>query len=1283
MAKRDDDQSLAERERERRFRTEPGDIGPAARIQAFAELRALTRPGKRRAADAAALDRDGTLKPPDPDHYATMRRRWRERVIEYRSGLTPKTKQRGIRPMPPPPPPATSWIPIGPSVVRRGQAAGAPAVSGRAVDIAIAPGGTRSYLATANGGVWRSDDGGTSWRSLNDSFDLDPTTLNVDSQACGAIAIDPAAPDRVYVGTGEGDASAFFGGVFGVQFSYEGVGPLRSDDGGTTWVNEAIAPGSPTLNGQAFYELAVDPVDREHVVAATTAGIYQREPDGSGGHRWRQTRAGNCSSVKVARSGGVTTWFAAFVGGQVFSSPDGATWTSLGTPGSGRVSLAVRPSDPSILYAFSAGGLHRYSGGTWNAVSGTPALGQSSYTMSVAVDPSDVTRLYFGGVSMARGIVSGSGSSYSMAVTNIGADVHPDIHRLVVRADATNEMWVASDGGVFRSTNASGAATFQHRNTGLSTMTCTYIDHHPTEPAVLFSGVQDNGTLRFTGEEVWFHSADGDGGANVVNWNDPYKVIRSYVYGTLYRTTDGGQSPGSWSAASPGSSGALFYPPLVGTPRNTAAPGEADIIATGASRTWFSADFGGSWSTPDAADLNGAVSALAFASATELYAGTTTGRLYRYTRAGSTWGAGVLIGTVGGAGATGIAPVVTDIAVDPADATGASFYVSLGGSGDWRRVWHYDGTSWAARSGPSAGSTNSLLPVYFSSLVVDPANATHVFAGADIGIWRSIDSGANWTPYEEGLPDAGVTDMQLHPTRRLLRAATYGRGVYEREIDAASALGVRLYTRDTSLDLGRWPTVDFLPEPEAAPGGIVRHWNSANIKVDPPSSSGTYQTPTTAIDFLQFVDQIVDGSEGVATKDPTTGTVINRVYVEVHNRGVTPANGVRVMLLLANASASLPALPAGYTTNVQNGTAISTAQWQTVGFRTINGLRVGAPQIVEFDLPSTMLPPPASLPGQAHFCTLAIIHSPDDQFTSTQTNVDQLTVSEPKVCQKNLHIVPYTGPTSPTQPQLVTIQIGALIGDLLLDLRGFQGRLLLLLPSVIANKLGSHVVGGKPMAKGSADRFVRSQLALATKMLKTGRSNPRLTEEAITSAKRLLGTTPFQFAPTAHELAGLKGVDFGKQPFTALLVLQPPKGAQVGASWQFDVIQFDKRRKIRGGSSYVCRVTPPPDHQGGKLRLDTEVTRSRGGRLTVLARPHADGHSLGGKSVEIEAIVFTKHGASAETKQLAWDTKHRSFLLRLSPDLDNRAIRRLTVVARSSGTEARMTIDIGLEGGSR
>jgi len=688
----------------------------------------------------------------------------------------------------------------------------------------------------------------------------------------------------------------------------------------------------------------------------------------------------------------------------------------------------------------------------------------------------------------------------------------------------------------------------------------------------------------------------------------------------------------------------------------------------------LSADFGGTWSTPDTADLNGTVSALAFASATKLYAGTTTGQVYQYSRVGSTWGAGVLIGAVGGAGVSGLAPVVTDIAVDPADATGASLYVSLGGVGDWRRVWHYDGTNWAARSGPSAGSPNSLLAVYFSSLVVDPANPTHVFAGADIGIWRSLDSGSNWQPYEEGLPDAGVTDMQLHPTRRLLRAATYGRGVYEREIDAVSAAGVQLYVRDTSLDLGRWTTVDYLPEPEAPPGSVVRHWESPNIKVDPPSSSGTYQTPTTSIDFLQFSDQIVDGSEGVATKDPTVGTVVNRVYVEVHNRGVTPANGVRVMLLLANASSALPALPAGYTTNVQSGTAISTAQWQTVGIRTVNGLRVGAPQVVEFDLPSTMLPPPASLPGQAHFCALAILHSADDPFTSTQTNVDLLTVNDRKVGQKNLHIVPYTGPTSPEEPQLVTIQIGALYGDLLFDLRAFEGALVLLLPAAMAAKLEGHLVGGKQLGKGSGNRFVKSYLALASRMLKAGRCNPRLTKAAIADVKRLAGTTPIEFI-RGREPVGVKNFNFGKRPFTAVLVLQPPQGAQLGARWEFDVVQVDRRRKSRGGSGYICRVTPPPDDES-KLHLAAELTRSRAGKVTVRVRPQADGRLLGPDRVKIEAVIVTRDGPVADTKPLTWDERSESFAVRLAADEAGQEVRRVTFVARHGGAEAVKTLDI-------
>ena len=106
----------------------------------------------------------------------------------------------------------------------------------------------------------------------------------------------------------------------------------------------------------------------------------------------------------------------------------------------------------------------------------------------------------------------------------------------------------------------------------------------------------------------------------------------------------------------------------------------------------------------------------------------------------------------------------------------ASVYVTFGGMGDRRRVWQFDGTRWASRSG-SPG--NDLLDVEHNALAVDRSAPQHVYVGADIGVWHSPDSGATWAPLQNGLPDAPVFDLQIHPTQRLLRAATHGRGVYE------------------------------------------------------------------------------------------------------------------------------------------------------------------------------------------------------------------------------------------------------------------------------------------------------------------------------------------------------------------------------------------------------------------------------------------------------------------------------------------------------------------------
>lgn len=941
-------------------------------------------------------------------------------------------------PQAPAPPPANNWIPIGPSVVRQGQGAVKPATSGRAPAIAVAPGGNTVFVGAANGGVWRSDDAGLTWHSLMEAFDLNPTTPASDSLAVGALVLDPANPARLFVGSGEGDSGAYFG-----------VGPIATGTAGAAapaWATEDVAGGSPSLAGTAFYALAIDPNDSERVVAGTRRGVYRREPDGAGGFHWAQKTLGGTAtqwvaSVVVASTGGATTFYAAPWGGPVYSSTDGDAWTAVGAgfPASvNRVSLGCKADDPSVLYALTqSGGVLRLdtSDGTWRSVSGVPAgfVGsQGWYDLAIAVAPDNVNRIYLGGStvssggdwsgSLYRGEVSVAGPNVSVATTYIGASIHADVHTIVFAPGDASKMWVGCDGGVFYSTNPTGTGNiFVSRNLGLQTLTMEYLAQHPTEDAVLFSGTQDNGCLRYTGEEAWLYSAGGDGGFEVIDWNDPYRVLSTYVYGSIRRSTNGGQRYSYASVNVPTASGesCLFYAPLVGTPPNPGSPtaaADAALVAFGSIRPWISTTFGGGWTSIPNGTLAGdsldeRIRSLAFASPNRLYAGTMGGGVYRFDRSATGW-TRTQIDTLGGANQLPLSAPITDITVDPTNAD--RLWITLGGSGDWRHVWYFDGTQWEARSGPAAGSPSSLLDVFAGALVVDPTNPADLYLGADIGIWRSIDGGQNWQTYSDGLPDAAVTDLVLHNSRRVLRAATYGRGVFERTLPDTPKAGVELYVRSTQLDLGRRPAPNGLPDP-TAPGETVRFWRGPDIKLDTPDSSGQYQFPLTGtITFLDFVDTFTDDFQNVATH--ATATITTRVYVQVHNHGVVAADNVRVMLLLAQASAGLPALPSGFDANVRNGLPINTTNWHTVGIATLNDVRVGYPRIAAFNLPSSMLPQPANLAGNQHQCVLALVHHADDQFTNTQTVVDVLSRDDRKVAHKNLTVVQFTGTLPPEMP---------------------------------------------------------------------------------------------------------------------------------------------------------------------------------------------------------------------------------------------------------------------------
>lgn len=736
---------------------------------------------------------------------------WRDILLEYKqrkaTSVAPSAAPAAMAGAPPAPfvPGARNWLPLGPSVVMEGQTVGEQPVAGRVSRLAVAPGGAIVYAATANGGVFRSADGGTSWRSMMDRFDLNPTNFATASLVCGAIAIDNNDPNRVYVGTGEGDTLQLFRQrVTSALPAYRGVGVLRTDDGGANWIME---PSAPDLAGEGFFDLAVDPLDRENVIGATTAGLYRREPKPGGQFQWRQVRQGVYASAVAAAAGGATRFFCAAWGqggspSGVFHSDDGgATWLPTGSafPAGdvGRIAVGVQPTNPNLVYAFvttvsgALRGLFRLDGiaQAWKSVSAVPNVlpgGQGAYDLDIVVDPVDAGIVYLAGDRMDsppwggsiwRCTVGASGTGFKVqSSASIGTHAHADVHEICHTPNEPNELWCGSDGGVFLSRNPRGAGQFVSQNNGLACLCCNFIAQHPTDPNILFTGLQDNGTARAASGAIWTHVGGGDGGYCVVNWAKPDNIL-IYMNGTVHRSKTGGKNHAGWSKVWD-FGWATMTQPIVSAPFNPAKPAEANIVGIGAGQIVFiSSNFADSWPvqiTIPGGPAAGEVFALAFASPKRLFIGTTRGQVFRADRTGNNWSLTRLDNVA--AGPINITGIISDVAVDWADASLRSVYLAFAGMGDRRRVWWFDGARWQARSGTGA---LSLLDVEHNALSVDRTAPNNVYVGADVGVWHSSDGGKSWRPLENGLPDAPVFDLQMHPTQRLLRAATHGRGVYE------------------------------------------------------------------------------------------------------------------------------------------------------------------------------------------------------------------------------------------------------------------------------------------------------------------------------------------------------------------------------------------------------------------------------------------------------------------------------------------------------------------------
>ena len=257
------------------------ESGPPARQRYGAVPKDAAKRGRAMERQAFLAERRGSVDASSIDAAVQVRRR----QVAAANAAQPRAGARGV----PVPAEQHLWLPIGPTVVLGGQASGLPRVSGRMNDVQVSSDGQRAYAASANGGVWYTEDAGESWRPLGGWTTTAPagTVPSIDQQSsvltCGCMLVrfapgGNAALDEVLIGTGE-----LMPRGIGVPFGQNsGVGVLYGDHPataalfGSTWQREGT-----NLRGKGIFRMARDPaspvrLDAATIVAATSAGLYSR-----------------------------------------------------------------------------------------------------------------------------------------------------------------------------------------------------------------------------------------------------------------------------------------------------------------------------------------------------------------------------------------------------------------------------------------------------------------------------------------------------------------------------------------------------------------------------------------------------------------------------------------------------------------------------------------------------------------------------------------------------------------------------------------------------------------------------------------------------------------------------------------------------------------------------------------------------------------------------------------------------------------------------------------------
>ncbi|MFI5151094.1 MAG: T9SS type A sorting domain-containing protein [Bacteroidia bacterium] len=626
--------------------------------------------------------------------------------------------------------------------------------NGRVNHITVYPGNDSILFAcTPAGGLWKTTDGGTSWITNTDQLPVLSTT---------DLAIDPVHPNIMYLATGDGDG-------------YDGttIGLLKSIDGGQTWDTTGLYYTLQN-SGPNYIELTrilISPARDSSLYCGTSQGLYY---SADAGLTWTRLLNAWIRSVEF-EPGHPATLFAGDYSGNFYRCTDGMTFTHItsGLPSiAGRMGIGVSPADSNIVYVAAVDpnsgayiGLYRSAdrGQNFTLQSshpnilgwtqfGTDATGQGWYDLCVTVSPTNTDSVYIAGPDIW--LSADKGQNWTNLTYNL---IHVDNHHLCFAPGSNRKMFLAEDGGVYKSNDAgktwtnisSNLAIGEEYNIGLSA----------DKPEYFITGWQDNGT-NLDSNGIWKYTTSGDGlGCFIDYTSDNTLYAASYLGG--YSMT--GNAGNIWNPIDNGitesqnGTGPFFQDPQI-----------PSALFAGIKNVW---EFGGNNWIKISKWGNNTITALAVAPSNNLFiyaAEQTTAykdSVYATKDGGGTWknistGLPITSGSI------------SSIVVDPVNPL--RVWVSFGSYNASSKVFQSTdgGLIW---TNISAGLP--ALPV--NCMVYQGGTADGIYAGTDIGVYYRDTVTAAWMNYNTGLPNVKINDLKIYAPGNMLYAATYGRGTWK------------------------------------------------------------------------------------------------------------------------------------------------------------------------------------------------------------------------------------------------------------------------------------------------------------------------------------------------------------------------------------------------------------------------------------------------------------------------------------------------------------------------